>query len=76
MATKSYINSCSNIKPECWVTIQNEALTFAKVNNHCTLLLDDVGISTQVNNDDHVNLLEDSDDTEEDVEVEDVEPHN
>ena len=76
MATKSYINSCSNIKPEGWVTIQNEALTFAKVNNHHTLLLDDVDTSTQVNDDDHGNLLEDSDNMEEDMEVEDVEPHN
>ena len=76
MATKSYINSCSNIKPEGWVTIQNEALTFAKVNNHHTLLLDDVDTSTQVNDDDHGNLLEDSDDTEEVMEVEDVEPCN
>ena len=76
VATQSYINSCSNIKPEGWVTIQNEALTFAKVNNCHTLLLDNIGTSTQVNNDGCGNLLEDSDDMEEDMEVEDVEPRN
>ena len=75
MATKSYINSCNNIKPEGWVTIQNKALTFEKVNSHCTLLLDDVVTSTQVNNDDCGNLLKDSDDSE-DMEVEDMEPCN
>ena len=39
-------------------------------------MLDDVVTSTQVNDDDHWNLLEDSDNMEEDMEVEDVEPHN
>ena len=75
VATKSYINSCSNIKPEGRVTIQNEALTFAKVNNRHTLLLDNVGTSTQVNDDNCGNLLEDLDNLE-DMEVEDVEPCN
>lgn len=54
------------MKPEGWIAIQNEALAFAKVNSrrNVGVLLDNVGTSTQ-NNDNRGNLFEDSDDTEE-----------
>ena len=50
-------------------------MAFARVNSCHTvsILLDDVGTSTH---DNCGNLLEDSDYTEEDMEVEDVEPNN
>ena len=71
-----YILSCGNIKPEGWITIEKEALAFMKVNSCCnvSVLLDDARTSTQVNDDEHEhgNLIEDSDDTEDEEEV----PHN
>ena len=65
-AMTSYITSCDKVTPEGWMAIKNEALVFAKVNSHrnVSVLLDNIGTSTQ-NNDNHGNLFEDSDDTEE-----------
>ena len=69
----SYILSCGNIKPEGWIAIEKEALAFVKVNSHCnvSVLLDDTCTSTQVNDDEHEhgNLIEDSDDAEDEEEV-------
>ena len=71
----SYI-SCGNIKPEGWIAIKKEALAFVKVNSCCnvSVLLDNACTSTQVNDNEHEhgNLIEDSDDTEDEEEV----PHN
>ena len=75
-AMSSYILSCGNIKPEGWIAIEKEALAFVKVNSHrnVSVLLDDARTSTQVNDDEHEhgNLIEDSDDAEDEEEV----PHN
>ena len=71
-----YILSCGNIKPEGWIAIEKEALAFVKVNScrNVSVLLDDAHTSTQVNDDEHEhsNLIEDSDDAEDEEEV----PHN
>ena len=71
-----YILSCGNIKPEGWIAIEKETLAFAKVNSHLNVnvLLDNAHTSTQVNDDEHEhgNLIEDSDDTEDEEAV----PHN
>ena len=67
-ATSGYITSYGNNKPKGWIAIEKEALAFMKVNSlhNVSVLLDNTGTSTQVNDDEHKyrNLNEDSDDTE------------
>ena len=55
--TNSFAQSCGNIKSQGWVTIKGEAMAFAKVNNHCAGILEDIS-SIQVNDNNHGNLLE------------------
>ena len=72
-ATNGYIASCGNIKPKGWITIEREVMAFVRVYSHHTvsILLGNIGTSTQVN-DEHGNLVKDSDDTDNEEEV----PHN
>ena len=62
----SYITSCDNVTPEGWMAIKNKALAFVKVNSshNVSVLLDNIGTSTQ-NNNNCGNLFEDLDDPEE-----------
>ena len=59
-ATNSFAQSCRNIKSQGWVTIKGEAMAFAKVNNCCAGIQEDIS-SIQVNDNNHSNLLEASD---------------
>ena len=66
--TNSIAQSCGNIKSQGWVTIKGEAMVFAKVNNCCTGIQEDIS-SIQVNDDNCGNLLEASDSKNEEIDV-------
>lgn len=63
-ATRFYIESCDNIKPDGWVKIKNEAISFAKVNGRRAAIPDNTP-TTRVSKNERANLVEDEDSDEE-----------